>query len=148
MTEKNEEINPTVMNPVEKVFGRADFDKLPSPKPVKKYIESLKGFVYFRQISGKDLEEYEHLITKLTNEEDGSVTVEPMKESLRAKWLVVCLCDEQGTRLYKPEEFSLIERLDAGAIKEMYDAAQEANNVAKEALERARKNLSTGKMAD
>jgi len=142
------EINPAEVAVSTPVFGRADLDKIPSPKPIKKYIESLKAFVYFRQINGKDLEDYEHLITKLVDQGDGNMIIEQRQDSLRAKWIVICLCNEKGVQEYKPEEFALLDRLEAGVIKEMYDAAQDANSVAKEALERARKNLSTEKEVD
>jgi len=143
MTEKIEEINPTVTNPVEKAFGRADFLNIEEPLPIKKYIKSLKTDVYFRVLSGADVEDWDNSLIKIIDQPIGPPKMERDLMSSRTKWLVVCLCDSTGRRLFKPGEHGLLDKKPAKVLKELFEASQEVNSISEEDLNDTRKNLST-----
>jgi len=124
----------------ERVFGREEFMGLENPKPEKIYIDSLKGYVYVSHMSGEDLEEFEGLLMEVIEKPNGEVEIEQRREGMREKWLVICLRDAEGKRLFKSSEYKLLQQKPAEVLKELYEKTQDVNKVTKEALEKMRKN--------
>lgn len=61
-------------------------------------------------------------------------------QDFRAKLLILCICDEQGNRLYQDEELQQVSQLPAGGASRVWEAAATLNKLRKDDQEQTEKN--------
>ncbi len=114
-------------------------ESIPEPTVKKVHIESNNTDLYMKQLSATDQDSYESELVKLKNNKDGSVATEHDLNAMRAKYLVRCLCDAEGNRLLKDNEFSVIGSKSGHVIREMHEKALEVNEATTQQQEETEK---------
>lgn len=107
------------------------------------------NFVYVRQMTGRERDQFEASLVKMKESPGGVVTVERATEDFRAKLAVNTLCDEKGVNLLKPEDFSqLSQNISAARLEVIINAAQKLNAITEEDKAALVKNLEGGQSDD
>lgn len=98
-------------------------------------------YVYVREMTGHERDEYEQALIRVRNNPDGTMTRESTFEDFRAKLLVRTLCDKDGNNLLQPTDVATLAHHIKGSWQsKLYDKAQELSKIGKEELERLAKN--------
>jgi len=118
----------------EKVFGRDDFLKMPRPKVEKVYVEILGGFGFFKKINALDQDSYIADITVVDFDADKNPVIKPKFDCMKLKYLVRVMCDENGKRIFKNEEYTKLGELDQAVVDELYAKALSVNEVSDDVL--------------
>lgn len=122
------------------ITSREDFlNAIPDPKVEKRWVESLGMYLFFKELSGVDQDSYEAEMVNLETDDQGNVTTNHNLKALKAKFLVRSLCDENGVRFFKDEEYKKLGSKFSGTLNELHDIAQEVNGVTKSQLEVTKK---------
>jgi hypothetical protein len=111
----------------DKVFSRRDFLSLPDPKVEKRFVKELGKYVYFRQMTAEDFDSYDWSLVDVNSEQDGTQKISRNMQNAKAKYLVRCLCDEKGNRLFKDEEHTILGRKSPIIINALHSIAFEIN---------------------
>jgi len=106
------------------------------------------GIVYVKQMTGRERDIFESSIIKAKRDAKGNVvSYETVMEDLRAKLVVMTLCDEKGNLLFKLEEAGTLNKLlNAKKIDLIVEAAQKLNGITEKDKEDLVKNLEQGQV--
>jgi len=118
-------------------------DKLLIKEELKKEkIELRDGFVYVRQMTGRERDRFEQSLVKEKKSRDGSIDYERSLEDFRAKLAVHTLCDENGVNLLLPEDYPVLsQNMSAAKLELIVNKAQELNRISEQDKENLTKNL-------
>ena len=99
-------------------------------------------FVYVRQMTGRERDNFEQSLLKKNKDSKGTVIgYEQATEDFRAKLAVVTVCDEDGKLLFFPEDYVLLSRnMSAKRLEIIINAAQKLNAISEEDKEEILKN--------
>lgn len=86
------------------------------------------GDIRVRVISGAGRESYEMLVS---SEQQGRI---------RATWVALTACNEDGSRMFTDSDIDALANLDASFIIPVFEAAMRLNGMAKDSIEEAEKN--------
>lgn len=128
-------------------MGLLDKKRLLEKEELKREKVEFEGgdFVYVRQMSGRERDYWEQLITKKTKTSTGMVNIETTMEDFRAKLAVCTLCDESGKLLLTPADFAqLSDSMSSIKLYKIAEVAQRLNRVSEEAKEELVKNSAAG----
>ena len=103
-------------------------------------------FVYVRQMTGRERDNFEQSLIKETKDAKGAVTgYDRALGDFRAKLAVVTLSDEKGELLLDSKDYSrLSQHMSARRLELIVNAAQKLNAITEEDKEELVKNLEVG----
>lgn len=120
-----------------KVFSRNDFLVPPSLTPFLVHIDTLDADVYIKKMSALDQDSFEQEMVEI-DEAEGKPKIRRKLEGMQLKYLVRVLCDKDGMRLFKDDEYHILGKWTPDVISELYAKAVEVNTV-----KETKKNLKT-----
>lgn len=98
-------------------------------------------FVYVRQMTGRERDNFEQSLLKKVTGPDGKVSYEQSLNDFRAKLAVCTLCDEQGNALLLPGDYpALSQAMSAAKLEKIVTEAQKLNKISEEDKEALVKN--------
>ena len=105
-----------------------------------------RGFVYVRQMTGRERDNFEQSLIKETKDNKGQVTgYDRALGDFRAKLAVVTLSNEKGELLLDAKDYSrLSQNMSARRLELIVNAAQKLNAISEEDKEELVKNLEVG----
>lgn len=89
------------------------------------------GSVYVRIMSGRERDAFE---AQMIASKDRSM------ENFRAKMAAVCVCDDQGKRIFSDQDVEALGAKSSTALQRIFDAALRINRMAPGDVEELRKN--------
>lgn len=102
-------------------------------------------FVFVRQMTGRERDNFEQSLLKRVQHPDGKVTYEQSLTDFRAKLAVCCLCDEEGNALLQPGDYpTLSQSMSAATLEKIVVEAQRLNKITEEAKDEQVKNSEAG----
>jgi ABC-type ATPase involved in cell division len=101
-------------------------------------------FVYVRQMTGRERDNFEQSLIKEKKDTKGNVvSYDRALGDFRAKLAVVTVCDEAGKGLFLPDDYSLLsQNMSAKRLELIVNAAQKLNAISEEDKEALVKNSS------
>lgn len=101
-------------------------------------------FVYVRQMTGRERDNFEQSLIKEKKDTKGNVvSYDRALGDFRAKLAVVTVCDEEGKALFLPDDYSLLsQNMSARRLEIIVNAAQKLNAISEEDKEALVKNSS------
>jgi ABC-type ATPase involved in cell division len=129
------------MEKVEKTLSRNLLLQKEELEKVK--VDLGKGeFVYVRQMTGRERDNFEQsLIKEKKNAKGDVVSYDRALGDFRAKLAVVTCCDEDGKALFLPDDYSLLsQNMSAKRLELIVNAAQKLNAISEEDKEALVKN--------
>jgi len=103
------------------------------------------SYVYVREMTGRERENFEKSLTKVSQSPNGKLMFKSSLEDFRAKFVVNVLCDEEGNNLLKPEDYeTLSKNMSARKLEIIASAALELNKMTVQSKEEIVKNLESG----
>jgi ABC-type ATPase involved in cell division len=99
-------------------------------------------FVYVRQMTGRERDNFEQSLIKEKKDVKGNViSYDRALGDFRAKLAVVTCCDEEGKALFLPDDYSLLsQNMSAKRLEMIVNAAQKLNAISEEDKEALVKN--------
>jgi hypothetical protein len=99
-------------------------------------------YVYVRQMTGHERDQFEQSLLKKNRDSKGTVIgYEQATEDFRAKLAVLTLSDEHGNLLLKPTDFGVLSiSMSAKRLETIVNKAQEINKISEEDKEALVKN--------
>jgi hypothetical protein len=76
-------------------------------------------FVYVRQLTGRERDQFERSLLRQVKSRKGEVTYEESMGDFRAKMVVNAICDEKGNNILEPGDFELLSRSISAARLEL-----------------------------
>jgi len=123
---------------------RSAFMAIPTPEVETHYIEEVGCDVCFKQMTAQELDSYDWSLVKFEiDKETGIENITRRTDNTKAKYLVRCLCDADGVRLFTDDEYLLLGQKPPKVINALHKKAQEVNGII--AGKPAEKNLDTEK---
>ena len=103
-------------------------------------------FVYVRQMTGRERDNFEQSLIKEVKDGKGVVTgYDRALGDFRAKLAVVTVCDEEGKAVFLPDDFALLSKnMSARRLEIIVNAAQKLNAISEEDKEALVKNSVAG----
>ena len=103
-------------------------------------------FVYVRQMTGRERDNFEQSLIKETKDSKGVVVgYDRALGDFRAKLAVVTVCNEQGDMIFMPDDYNTLSRhMSAKKLESIVNKAQELNKITEEDKEALVKNLEVG----
>lgn len=102
-------------------------------------------FVFVKQLSGRERDQFEASLLIEVKQDDGNITYERDTKDFRAKLATCTVCDEQGNLLLDPSDASELSKNITAAKLELITAkAQEINNMTKKEQDKIVKNSDAG----
>jgi hypothetical protein len=100
-------------------------------------------FVYVREMTGRERDNFERSLTREIRDKKGKVTdYEGNIRDFRAKLAVCTVCDEEGKLLLDPKDFDqLSQSMRISKLEKIVEAAQKLNAISEEDKEDMVKNL-------
>jgi hypothetical protein len=101
-------------------------------------------FVYVKQMTGRERDNFEQSLLKKNRDTKGQVVgYEQATEDFRAKLAVVTLCDETGKLLLEPRDYSILsQNMSAARLEKIVNAAQKLNAISEQDKDDLVKNSS------
>lgn len=110
------------------VSSRDDFMKVaPEPEIHTCWIPSLGQYVYLKQLSGTDQDSYESEMVQIREGKNGQFNTTPSLDAMRAKYVIRSLCDGNGKRFFRDNEYNVIGAKPSTVIRELYNEAVRIN---------------------
>jgi hypothetical protein len=106
-------------------------------------VELTKGYVYVREMTGKEKDTWEKSLMKQkpSGNKNRPIDYEVDIEGFRAKLAVVTVCDADGVLLFKPQDVqTLNSMMSAGNLDKIITVAQRLNRISEEDKEEILKN--------
>ena len=102
-------------------------------------------FVYVREMTGRERDNFERSIMKEERDKKGAITYVGNIRDFRAKLVVNATCDEKGNLLFAADEFEqLSQNMSAGALEKLVNVAQRLSGISEEDKEALTKNSKAG----
>lgn len=100
-----------------------------------------KDFVFVRQMTGREREQFENLLVRKITKGGKVVDYQQAMGDFRAKLAVNTLCDRTGKNLMRPEDYAtLSQNMSAYRLTKIADAAGKLNGISEEDKEELVKN--------
>lgn len=100
------------------------------------------GFVYVRQMYGRERDRFEKSILVQQADGKGGTKYETDLEDFRAKLAVQTVCDAKGNNLLRPEDAAeLSKNMSAYKLEKIVEVAQSLNKISEEDRDEMLKNL-------
>lgn len=101
-------------------------------------------FVYVRQMTGRERDNFEQSLIKEKKDAKGNVlSYDRALGDFRAKLAVVTCCDDEGKALFLPDDYTLLsQNMSAKRLELIVNAAQKLNAISEEDKEALVKNSS------
>lgn len=118
---------------------------------IKKVVldEEYGDFVYVREMTGRERDQYEQSLMSAGKDEDGNPVVNQTLEDFRAKLAVNVICDKEGNLLLEPKDYKMLSaNMSAYKLDKIATVAQNMNNITKKDREDLVKNLKSGPTDD
>lgn len=117
---------------------------------IDKVLLTGKNFVFVRQMTGRERDNWEQsLRTKITNEKGKVVDYQVNLDDFRAKLAVVTICDEKGNLVLEPNDYDkLSQNMSAATLETIINKAQELNKISEEDKEALVKNSEAAQSGD
>jgi len=107
-------------------------------------VELSRGFVFVREMTAKDKDDWEQSILKQKTNAKGAVQYETSLEDFRAKLAVATVCDEAGNLVFKQSDIKLLNAsMSASNMEKIVDVAQRINAITEKDREEILKNSET-----
>ena len=98
-------------------------------------------FVFVRQMTGREREQFENLLVKKIRKGGKIVDYQNAMEDFRAKLVVNCLCDDKGVNIMQPGDYAaLSQNMSAKRLTKLADEAGKLNGISEEDKEELVKN--------
>jgi hypothetical protein len=107
------------------------YKKAPSPVP----IPELEETYYIRTMSGTERDAFEDETYKINGK-----SIELNRQNARARLVVKCLCDENGTRALQDNQVNELGQVPADILDKLYSVALNANGFTAKDVEDITKN--------
>lgn len=116
---------------------------------VKKVFLNEQDWVYVRQMTAHERDNYEQSLMKNVKKPDGTMGLEQRLDDFRAKLAVNVICDDKGELLLEPGEYQkLSKNMSAATLEKIVNEAQKMNNISQEDKEGLVKNSVSGPTGD
>lgn len=112
----------------------------------KEKVELTKGFVYVREMTAAEKNNFEMSMLKQvrTGNVKNPVSYETSLDNYRTKLAICTVCDEEGNLLFTMKDVSLLaQSISASNLEKIVDKASEINAITKEDREEILKNSET-----
>ncbi|MFJ2004820.1 hypothetical protein [Streptomyces chartreusis] len=106
------------------------------------------GEVLVRGLTGIERDAYEAGIQQIRPKPDGTKEVVFVRDNARAKLLVKCLIDDNGTRLFKDTDAPALGKKNGAVIDRLYDVAAELSGLSDGADREAEGNSDAAQSGD
>jgi hypothetical protein len=101
------------------------------------YVPQWGGSVFVRTLSGRERDEFESSTVKMKNGKQ-----EPDMVNFRARFVALCVVDEQGQRLFKTRaEIDMLGSKSVAALQLLFNKAQELNSMSEDDVEELTSNF-------
>lgn len=117
-----------------KTLNRDDILKVPDL--VAEPVHAWGGIVYVRGMTGT---ERDHFEGSVVNQKNGQQTVN--MDDIRAKLCVVCICDENGNRLFTDDDVELLSKKSGKELNRIFGVAQRLSGITTEEVEKLGEGL-------
>jgi len=108
-----------------------------------------EDYVCIREMTGRERENFEKSLTRMSQNPNGEFTFESSLEDFRAKLVVNTLCDEEGNNLLEPEDYeTLSKNMSARRLEILASASLELNKMTVQSKEEIVKNLESNPRDD
>ena len=106
-----------------------------------KVVFTEKDFVYVRQMTGREREQFENLLVKKITKGGKITDYQHSMGDFRAKLAVCTLCSAKGVNLMQPEDYAtLSQNMSASRLTKIADQAGKLNGISEEDKEDMVKN--------
>lgn len=100
-------------------------------------------YVFVRQMTGRERDNFEHSLAKTVEDKNGKIEVERTMGDFRAKLAVNCVCDDKGNAIFQPDDYSILSKnMSAKKLMKIADEASKLNGITEEDKEEMVKNSS------
>lgn len=104
-------------------------------------VELSRGFVFVREMTAKDKDDWEQSILKQKTNAKGTVQYETSLEDFRAKLAVATVCDEAGNLLFTAKDIKLLNAaMSASNMEKIVETSQRLNAITEKDREEILKN--------
>lgn len=93
------------------------------------------GSVFVKTMNGQERDSFE--LSVIDEKHKGKMNL----ENIRAKLCAVCLCDENGERLFSDKEVFALSKKSASALSKIFQVAQELNGLSPESVEQIKEDF-------
>jgi hypothetical protein len=101
------------------------------------YVPQWGGSVFVRTLSGRERDEFESSTVKMKNGKQ-----EPDMVNFRARFVALCVVDEQGQRLFKTRaDIDMLGSKSVAALQLLFNKAQELNSMSEDDVEELTSNF-------
>lgn len=101
------------------------------------FVPQWGGSVFVRTLSGRERDEFESSTVKMKNGKQ-----EPDMVNFRARFVALCVVDEQGQRLFKTRaEIDMLGSKSVAALQLLFNKAQELNSMSEDDVEELTSNF-------
>ena len=98
-------------------------------------------FVYVRQMTGRERDNFEQSLVKESQDAKGNITYERSLSDFRAKLAVCTVCKENGDPIFLPGDYgALSKNISAAKLEKIVNVAQRLNRITDEDKEALVKN--------
>jgi len=109
---------------------------------VEKVELGAEDFVYVRQMTGRERDQFERTLVKEVKTAGGGTKYVQSPEDFRAKLVVNVICDETGKNLLQPSDYKILsQNMSAAKLTKIADVAGEINKISQPDEEEEVKNL-------
>lgn len=105
-------------------------------------------FVYVKQMTGRERDQWERSLMKKKTDQNGNVDYEQSLDDFRAKLAVNTVCDETGKLILSKDDYPILsQHMSAAKLEKIINVAQELNKISDKDKEGLVKNLEGGQPA-
>ena len=120
------------------VFGVEDLKREVVPVP------EWGGDVLVRGATAEEADAYQDSLSRTKMDEDGKTRIEEHYENAKARFIVNCIINEDGTRMFTPAEVEKLGKKSAVAINRIYQVAARLSGTTKRARQELEGNSGAG----
>lgn len=95
--------------------------------------------VVVSEMNGRDREAWSHE-TFITKQDGDEIKSEVVREDFAARLLVRCLCDEDGNKLFSPDELAALSAKNGKVLNRLFAVADRLNGITPKAAQEIEKN--------
>ena len=132
-----------------KLLGRDSLMQPDSLKKEKVVIDEAGNYVFVRQMSGRERDNFEQSLFEFVVDQDGNQVQRQKAEDFRAKLAVQVICDEEGNNLLNADDIRYIStKWSADKLEKIAQVAQRLNRIGQKDREELEKNSKDGPSAN
>lgn len=116
---------------INKPLGRDDILSCDDVRIEKVIVPEWQGYVFVRGMSGRERDRFEEAVTRIDKKGVRAVRY----ENFRARLCAECICNEQGERLFSPQDIALLGKKNAAALARVFAKATELSGMSEDDVE-------------